>query len=99
MGCMALESLDLSFCNGLSKPPCCESLWTLPTSLSEISLCGLLLSDETILVECFMRLRGLRSARLCGIPALNDKTLSQVSICLAFNLFPNQFFFFFFGGV
>lgn len=78
MGCTSLEVLDLSFCSSLCESPSNEALWTLPTSLSELSLSGVLLTDERILVECLQRLRNLKAVKLCGVQALNDKTLNEI---------------------
>ncbi|KAL4231710.1 hypothetical protein ACF0H5_009286 [Mactra antiquata] len=78
IGCPALEGLDLSYCSGLCQGASSEVFWTLPTSLTELSLTGLLLSDETIFVECLQRLHHLKSVKLCGVTALNDNTLKQV---------------------
>ncbi|XP_033756877.1 F-box/LRR-repeat protein 2-like isoform X2 [Pecten maximus] len=77
-GCIRMESLDLSYCYGLQEPPDNEFLWTLPTSLTYLSLCGVMLSDEALLVETLQRLKHLKSVRLCGVPALNDKTLPKI---------------------
>ncbi|XP_041368563.1 F-box/LRR-repeat protein 2-like [Gigantopelta aegis] len=77
-GCTKLKSLDLSYCNRLCKMPESEALWVLPQSLSELSLCGLLVEDENVFVECIQRLNTLRSLRVCGVAALNDKTLQQI---------------------
>lgn len=77
-GCVRLEALDLSYCYGLQESPENEFLWTLPTSLTRLSLCGVMLSDETLLVETLQRLKHLKAVRLCGIPALNDKTLPKI---------------------
>lgn len=77
-GCTKLECLDLSYCSTLSKKPDNESLWTLPTSLVKLSLCGVRLDDERILVECVQRLKCLKSLRLCGVSCLNDKNFEQI---------------------
>ncbi|XP_071090171.1 F-box/LRR-repeat protein 2-like [Haliotis cracherodii] len=77
-GCPHLEKLDLSYCNRLRQHPESEVLWTLPQSLRELSLCGILLEDEGIFVECLQRLRNINSIRLCGVSALNDDTLTKV---------------------
>jgi len=79
MGCPGLDGLDLSFCTQLCNTPHVEALWTLPTSLTTLSLTGILLTDETIFIECLQRLRNLREAKLCGLPVLNDNSLYQVS--------------------
>ena len=78
MGCINLQSLDLSYCSNFGKVPGCEALWVLPSSLTQLSLCGVLLEDETIFVECIQRLKRLRVLRLCGVSALTDETLTQV---------------------
>ena len=78
MGCINLQCLDLSYCNNFGRAPGCEALWVLPESLSELNLCGILLEDKTIFVECFQRLKNLRVVRLCGVTALTDDTLTQV---------------------
>ena len=78
MGCTNLQKLDLSYCSNFGKLPGSEALWVLPASLSELSLCGILLEDETIFVECLQRLKNLKVVRLCGVTALNDDTLTQV---------------------
>ncbi|KAK3095521.1 hypothetical protein FSP39_015599 [Pinctada imbricata] len=85
-GCTSMTSLDLSYCIGLRGSPSNQCLWTLPTSLTELSLCGVGLEDETLLVECLQRLKKLKSVRLCGIPALNDKTLELILSDLGENL-------------
>ncbi|XP_060075518.1 F-box/LRR-repeat protein 20-like [Ylistrum balloti] len=85
-GCIRMESLDLSYCYGLQESPDNEFLWTLPTSLTNLSLCGVMLSDEALLVETLQRLKRLKSVRLCGIPALNDKTLPKILQHLGGNL-------------
>ena len=76
--CQNLENLDLSYCNGLGSHPHNEYFWTLPTSLTNLSLCGVLLNDETLFVECLQRLKRLKRVRLSGVTALNDSTFSQV---------------------
>lgn len=78
--CQYLQHLDLSYCNGLKGYPDNEYLWTLTTSLTSLSLCGVLLDDETLFVECIQRLKRLKSIRLSGVPALNDDTFAQVNI-------------------
>ncbi|XP_052770511.1 F-box/LRR-repeat protein 2-like [Mya arenaria] len=78
IGCPGLKVLDLSFCTHLCSPPDVEALWTLPTSLTDLSLIGILLTDTQILVECLQRLRRLKCVKLCGVPALNDETLAQI---------------------
>ncbi|OWF49485.1 F-box/LRR-repeat protein 20-like [Mizuhopecten yessoensis] len=77
-GCTRLESLDLSYCYGLQESPDNQFLWTLPTSLTHLSLCGVLLADEDLVVETLQRLRHLKSVRLCGIPAINDITFPKI---------------------
>lgn len=79
MGCTSLEILDLSFCSSLCNSPSNEALWTLPTSLTDLSLSGVLLTDERILVECLQRLRNLKAVKLCGVMALNNDTLKEVT--------------------
>lgn len=76
--CQELQHLDLSYCNGLRSRPHNEYFWTLPTSLTSLSLCGILLDDETLFVECVQRLKLLKHIRLSGVTALNDETFSQV---------------------
>ncbi|KAJ8301825.1 hypothetical protein KUTeg_020812 [Tegillarca granosa] len=83
-GCTKLECLDLSYCSTLSKKPDNESLWTLPTSLVKLSLCGVRLDDERILVECVQRLKCLKSLRLCGVTCLNDKNFEQIDVDVLF---------------
>ncbi|XP_045190636.2 F-box/LRR-repeat protein fbxl-1-like [Mercenaria mercenaria] len=78
MGCTSLEKLDLSFCSSLCSSPSNEALWTLPTSLTDLSLSGVQLKDERIFVECLQRLRNLRAVKLCGVLALTDATLEEV---------------------
>ena len=90
--CQNLQNLDLSYCNGLRKHPHHEYFWTLPMSLTSLSLCGVLLDEETLLVESIQRLKCLRHIRLSGVTALNDKTLEQVRRT-AFN-FTSCFFFY-----
>ncbi|XP_048746707.1 F-box/LRR-repeat protein 2-like [Ostrea edulis] len=77
-GCTSLRNLDLSYCVHLSQSPDNQSLWTLPVSLTTLSLCGIMLEDSTILVEALERLRNLQSIRLCGIPCLDDTTFTQI---------------------
>ncbi|PVD30524.1 hypothetical protein C0Q70_09791 [Pomacea canaliculata] len=77
-GCTKLESLDLSYCSRLAQAEECQALWTLPQSLKELSLCGILVEDEQVFVEGMQRLRSLTSVRLCGVMALNDTTLTQI---------------------
>lgn len=77
-GCIQLKSLDLSYCNKLSARPDSEALWTLPTTLTELSLCGILLEDADLFVECVTRLKHLTSVRLSGVSALSDETLTKV---------------------
>lgn len=77
-GCTRLEWLDLSYCYGIQDSPNNQFLWILPTSLTHLSLCGVMLSDEDLLVDTLYRLWRLKSVRLCGIPALNDTTLSKI---------------------
>ncbi|KAH3706662.1 F-box/LRR-repeat protein 2-like [Dreissena polymorpha] len=78
IGCNNLQKLDLSFCTQLRESPDNQSLWTLPTSLTELSLTGVQLTDEEIFVECLQRLRRLRAVTLCGVSALNDDTLTKI---------------------
>ena len=89
--CTQLDSLDLDYCSRLSSSPECEVLWTLPQSLVSLSLCGLMLQDGQILVECITRLPHVANLKLCGVPGLNDGTLAQVSweffICIALLIF------------
>ncbi|XP_064601185.1 F-box/LRR-repeat protein 2-like [Liolophura sinensis] len=77
-GCTQLKSLDLSYCNKLSARPDSEALWTLPTTLTELSLCGILLEDSDLFVECVTRLKHLMSIRLSGVSALSDDTLTKI---------------------
>lgn len=86
MGCTSLQMLDLSYCSNFAKLPGSEALWILPASLSELSLCGILLEDETIFVECLQRLKNLKVVRLCGVTALNDDTLTQILSHIGENL-------------
>lgn len=76
--CTQMVDLDLGYCTRISSPPECEVLWTLPQSLVSLSLCGMMLQDEKILVECITRLPRLTSIKLCGVPALTDQTLEQI---------------------
>ncbi|XP_052099958.1 F-box/LRR-repeat protein fbxl-1-like isoform X1 [Mytilus californianus] len=76
--CQELQHLDLSYCNGLRSRPHNEYFWTLPTSLTSLSLCGILLDDETLFIECVQRLKRLKHIRLSGVTALNDETFSQI---------------------
>ncbi|KAK3776751.1 hypothetical protein RRG08_040317 [Elysia crispata] len=76
--CTQLEALDLGYCSRLSAAPECEVLWTLPQSLVSLSLCGLMLQDGQILVECITRLPHVANLKLCGVPGLNDGTLAQI---------------------
>ncbi|KAL8613085.1 hypothetical protein ACOMHN_035026 [Nucella lapillus] len=84
--CTRMQSLDLSYCSRLAKEWECQALWTLPQTLKELSLCGILLQDEQVLVEGMQRLRSLTSLRLCGVSALNDKTLSEILDSIGKNL-------------
>ncbi|KAK3600851.1 hypothetical protein CHS0354_014217 [Potamilus streckersoni] len=77
IGCNQLQNLDMSYC-GVWQEHEREALWTLPTSLTHLSLCGVLLSDKTILTECLQRLKKLKSVRLCGVPALDDSSLEKI---------------------
>ncbi|XP_050398386.1 F-box/LRR-repeat protein 20 [Patella vulgata] len=77
-GCTRLEDLDLSYCNKLRDYPDNEVLWILPKCLTDLTICGLLLDNQTIFVESLERLTRLRSVHLCGVTALNDETLSKV---------------------
>ncbi|KAL3863368.1 hypothetical protein ACJMK2_005126 [Sinanodonta woodiana] len=77
IGCNQLQNLDLSYC-GVWQEHEREALWTLPTSLTHLSLCGVLLNDKTILTECLQRLKRLKSVRLCGVPALDDSSLEKI---------------------
>ncbi|XP_061184756.1 F-box/LRR-repeat protein 2-like [Saccostrea echinata] len=77
-GCTSLRNLDLSYCVQLSHSPDNQSLWTLPVTLTTLSLCGIMLEDKEILVEALQRLRNLQSVRLCGIPCLDDDTFTQI---------------------
>ncbi|BFZ02165.1 hypothetical protein BsWGS_05204 [Bradybaena similaris] len=73
-----MTDLNLSYCSGLALSPECEVLWTLPQTLTCLSLCGLMLKDEDILVESVTRLPCLTSLKICGVPALNDDTLTKI---------------------
>ena len=48
--------------------------------LRELSLCGILIRDETLFVNAICRLKMLRQVRFCGVPALNDSTMEKVNI-------------------
>ncbi|KAK7494713.1 hypothetical protein BaRGS_00014111 [Batillaria attramentaria] len=85
-GCTRLQNLDLSYSSRLAQACECQALWTLPQSLKELSLCGVLIEDEQVFVEGLQRLRCLSSVRLCGVPALTDATLSQVLETIGPNL-------------
>ncbi|XP_022345873.2 uncharacterized protein LOC111138289 [Crassostrea virginica] len=76
--CTSLRNLDLSYCIHLSQSPDNQSLWTLPVTLTTLSLCGIMLEDGGILVEALERLRNLQTVRLCGIPCLNDETFTKI---------------------
>ncbi|GFR75164.1 F-box/LRR-repeat protein 20 [Elysia marginata] len=78
--CTQLQTLDLGYCSRLSVLPECEVLWTLPQSLVSLSLCGLMLQDGQILVECITRLPHVSNLKLCGVPGLNDHTIAQ-TVC------------------
>ncbi|XP_076470806.1 uncharacterized protein LOC143300764 [Babylonia areolata] len=84
--CTRLQGLDLSYCSRLAKGWECQALWTLPQTLKELSLCGVLLEDEQVLVEGMQRLRSLVSLRLCGVSALNDSTLTEILDSIGMNL-------------
>ncbi|ESP00400.1 hypothetical protein LOTGIDRAFT_238569 [Lottia gigantea] len=77
-GCTKLVDLDLSYCNKLRDYPDNEAFWILPQGLTDLTLCGVMLENETIFVECLQRLPKLRSIHLCGVTALNDNTLTQI---------------------
>ncbi|XP_055876177.1 F-box/LRR-repeat protein 2-like [Biomphalaria glabrata] len=77
--CTQMVNLDLGYCSRISSPPECEVLWTLPQSLTSLSLCGMMLQDKEILVECITRLPRLTALKLCGVPALTDETLTQIA--------------------
>lgn len=73
-----MRKLDLSYCVRLSQSPDNQSLWTLPVTLTNLSLCGIMLDDKEILVEALERLRNLQTIRLCGISCLDDETFTKV---------------------
>ena len=50
--------------------------------LQELSLCGIMVSDEELIVKALHRLPALTHLRLCGVPAVNDDTLKQVGVLL-----------------
>lgn len=76
--CTSMRKLDLSYCVRLSQSPDNQSLWTLPVTLTNLSLCGIMLDDKEILVEALERLRNLQTIRLCGISCLDDETFTKV---------------------
>lgn len=85
-----MRKLDLSYCVRLSQSPDNQSLWTLPVTLTTLSLCGIMLDDKEILVEALERLRNLQTIRLCGISCLDDETFTKVFIYTVHT--PNQIF-------
>ncbi|KAH9520358.1 hypothetical protein Btru_060591 [Bulinus truncatus] len=84
--CTQIVHLDLGYCSRISSRPECEVLWTLPQSLTSLSLCGLMLQDEEILVECITRLPHLTAIKLCGVPALTDDSLTQITEKIGYRL-------------
>ncbi|BFY97345.1 hypothetical protein BsWGS_00392 [Bradybaena similaris] len=76
--CTQMADLDLGYCNRIAVASECEVLWTLPQSLTSLSLCGLMLQDGEILVESVTRLPHLSCIKLCGVPALSDDTLTRI---------------------
>lgn len=76
--CTSMRKLDLSYCVRLSQSPDNQSLWTLPITLTNLSLCGIMLDDKEILVEALERLRNLQTIRLCGISCLDDETFTKI---------------------
>ncbi len=71
----------------------------------ELSLCGVQLHDNALLVAAMSQLKSLTHVRLCGVPAFNDATMEPVrctsftcwitflsfSFCLLFPWEPNLF--------
>jgi len=73
--CPLLRDVDLSFCTQLTN---CEVLSDLPTTVRNLSVCGLQLTDADNLANVVRRLTNLRIVRLCGVPAVTNESLEQV---------------------
>jgi len=79
-GCTKLKNLDLSYCTAIEKAEDLSNcLNTLPNTLNELSLCGVMIKEPEILVESITRLGRLKVVRFCGVPAVNDESLEKVS--------------------
>ncbi|XP_074641683.1 uncharacterized protein LOC141899336 [Tubulanus polymorphus] len=76
--CTKLEFLDISYCSLLQKSPSCNVLKMIPMSVSSLSFCGLLLEDPELLIDSLKRLTKLKTLRLCGVTALNEKTMKEI---------------------
>ena len=68
----------MSYCPLLHKAPGSDCLLRLP-AVSMLSLCGVMVEDERLFVEAMTKLTSLRALRLCGVPALTDDTIEEVS--------------------
>lgn len=77
--CCCLRCLDLSYCSRLQSGIATRCLLSLPETLRELSLCGILLQDERLFVNAMCRLKMLKEVQFCGVPALNDTTMEEVS--------------------
>jgi len=74
--CPLLHEVDLSFCTQLTH---CDALSHLSMTVRTLSLCGLQLIDTVSLIDTVTRLTNLTVIRLCGVPAVTDDSLEQVS--------------------
>lgn len=90
--CRNLRVLDLSYMfTGYKTELTNENhqcFASLPDTVTELSLSGIQLKDSAILVSAVTKLTCLRILRLCGVPVLDDTTLTEVTYeknsCLIF---------------
>ncbi|XP_064631251.1 F-box/LRR-repeat protein fbxl-1-like isoform X2 [Lineus longissimus] len=81
-----LKNLDISYCPKLQNQPDVHVLTQMPSTLQELSLCGVFITDRDILVSAVQRLENLRKVRLCGVPSLDDDALEEILKAVGGNL-------------
>jgi len=76
--CSQLKHIDLSYCTGLCDGTVSGNLSSLPLSIRELSLCGVMLRNTELITQAISRLTSLRHINLCGVPALTDDAMDVV---------------------
>nr|XP_006815226.1 PREDICTED: F-box/LRR-repeat protein 4-like [Saccoglossus kowalevskii] len=75
--CKYLQNLDLAYCYKVSSTADCEGLLHLPSSLEDLSLCGIQVNGQH-LPDILCRLVHLQSVKLCGISTLSDENMEKI---------------------